>query len=483
MSTYDLIIRHGFVIRGENSGDANIAVVDGKIAAVEPEIEGTAREEIDARGLHIFPGVIDAHVHFNEPGRTAWEGWKTGSRAFAAGGGATCFEMPLNAHPPTIDAASFDEKLDAAKRQSVADFGLWGGLVPGNIDQMAELAERGVVGFKAFMCESGIDDFPAADDLTLYEGMARARELNMLVAVHAESDAITRQLTARATAEGRTGVRDFLASRPVIAELEAISRAILFAEETGCALHIVHVSTGRGVALVAAARARGVDVTCETCAHYLFFTAEDVEQIGATAKCAPPIRPQPENETLWRSIASSDLPIVASDHSPSPVEMKQGDDFFHIWGGISGVQSTLPVVLTMGYAQRGIDLETLADVTATNVARRFALPQKGRIAPGIDADVALVALDASYQLRREDLLDRHRLSPYAGRQFRGRVVQTILRGITTWHNGTIAAEAVGRLVRPEPRGKEQVQRYWQMGEDEGGRDDGNRVSASSATAD
>jgi allantoinase len=482
MSDFDLIIRHGFVTRTGDSGYQDIAVADGTIAVVEPEIEGTAREEIDARGLHIFPGVIDAHVHFNEPGRTAWEGWATGTRAFAAGGGTTCFEMPLNAHPPTIDAASFDEKLAAAKRQSVADFGLWGGLVPGNIDQMAALAERGVVGFKAFMCQSGIDDFPAADDLTLYEGMARARELNMLVAVHAENNAITAQLAGRAIAGGHTGIRDFLESRPVIAELEAMSRAILFAEETGCALHIVHVSTGRGVALVAAARARGVDVTCETCAHYLFFTAEDVEQIGAFAKCAPPIRPRPEADNLWRAIASGDLPLVTSDHSPSPVEMKQGDDFFHIWGGISGVQSTLPAVLTAGYAQRGIDLEILADVTATNVARRFALPGKGAIEPGMDADFALIELDPAYQLRREDLMDRHRLSPYVGRQFRGRVVQTILRGITTWHNGATVNEAAGQLVRPERRGYEQVQRFWHKDDDERGRDDGGTVSASGATA-
>jgi allantoinase len=483
MSNFDLVIRHGFVIRGENTGEQDIAVADGKIVAVEPEIEEMARETIDARGLHVFPGVIDAHVHFNEPGRTAWEGWATGTRAFAAGGGTTCFEMPLNAHPPTIDAASFDEKLAAATRQAVSDFGLWGGLVPGNIDQMTDLAERGVVGFKAFMCQSGIDDFPAADDLTLYEGMARAHELNMLVAVHAENDTITAHLTRRAIADGRTGVRDFLESRPVIAELEAISRAILFAEATGCALHIVHVSTGRGVALVTAARVRGVDVTCETCAHYLFFTAEDVEQIGAFAKCAPPIREKPEIDTLWRSIGNGDLLIVTSDHSPSPAQMKQGDDFFRIWGGVSGVQSTLPVVLTAGYAQRGIDLETVARITATNVVRRFALPRKGAIEPGRDADFALVDLGTVFRLSREDLLDRHRLSPYAGRQFRGRVVRTILRGITTWHNGAIVSEAVGRFLRPDPRGRDQVQHSSHMNNDERGRDDSNAVSPDDATAD
>ena len=195
--------------------------------------------------------------------------------------------MPLNAHPPTLDAASFDLKRAAAEASSLVDFALWGGLVPGNLDHLDELAERGVVGFKAFMSASGIDDFAASDDLTLYEGMARAARLGRIVAVHAENDAITRALAERAIAEGRTGIRDYLASRPIVAELEAISRAILFAEETGCALHVVHVSTGRGVALVAEARARGVDVTCETCPHYLVLTEEDVERIGPARQVRP----------------------------------------------------------------------------------------------------------------------------------------------------------------------------------------------------
>src|SRR6478752_2094810 len=256
MTAFDTILRRGFIVSGEFASTVDmpmvdIGIADGRIAAIGPDLEGSAREEIDCDGLHIFPGVIDAHVHFNEPGRTEWEGFATGSRALAAGGATACIEMPLNAHPPTLDAVSFDLKRAAAEASSVVDFALWGGLVPGNIEQMDELAERGVVGFKAFMSASGIDDFSASDDLTLYEGMARAARLDRIVAVHAENDTITRALAERAIAAGRTGVRDYLASRPIIAELEAISRAILFAQETGCALHIVHVSTGRGVRLVA----------------------------------------------------------------------------------------------------------------------------------------------------------------------------------------------------------------------------------------
>src|SRR3712207_2517089 len=276
MSNYDLIVRGGTLVGAEGPQEANLAVTDGKIAAIGPGLEGTAaREEIDASGLHVFPGAIDAHAHFNEPGRTHWEGFATGSRALAAGGMTAYVEMPLNAHPPTLDAESFDLKLAAAKASSLVDFALWGGLVPGNVGRLDELAERGVLGFKAFMSNSGIDDFEAADDLTLYEGMQRAVELGLPVLVHAENDQITSLLARRAVAEGHTTMRDYLASRPVVAELEAIGRAILLAEETDCSLHVVHVSTGRGVALVAAARARGVDVTCETCAHYLILRSEE----------------------------------------------------------------------------------------------------------------------------------------------------------------------------------------------------------------
>jgi allantoinase len=451
MSTYDLLLRGGVVVTSEGETRADIAVTDGRIVEIGPGISGAPRVEIDGAHLHVFPGVIDAHVHFNEPGRTEWEGFATGSRALAAGGATTCIEMPLNAHPPTIDGASFDLKVAAARASAVVDFALWGGLVPGNVSRMDELAERGVVGFKAFMSASGIDDFAASDDLTLFEGMARAARLGRIVAVHAENDGVTRELAARAIAEGRTGVRDYLASRPVVAELEAIQRAILFAAETGCVLHVVHVSTGRGVALVSEARARGVDVSCETCPHYLVFTEEDVERIGALAKCAPPIRSAEHHDALWRALADGTLPMVASDHSPAPAAMKQNADFFRIWGGISGCQSLLQLMLTEGYFARDLPLSTLARVTSEYVAGRFGLPGKGRIAVGMDADLAFVDLEAETTLQAEDLFYRHRHSPYTGMQLHGRIVRTLVRGATVYHDGKIVAEPLGRLVTPDSR--------------------------------
>ena len=448
MSTYDMILRGGTLVTSDGPSEADLAVADGRIADISPELEGGAQEEVDASELHVFPGAIDAHTHLNEPGRTHWEGFATGSRSLAAGGVTTYVEMPLNAHPPTLDAESFDLKFAAAEASSLVDFGLWGGLVPGNVGRLDELAERGVVGFKAFMSNSGIEDFEAADDLTLFEGMQRAAELGLPVLVHAENDQITSRLARRAMAEGRTTMRDYLDSRPVAAELEAIGRAILFAEETGCSLHVVHVSTGRGIALVVAARARGVAVTCETCAHYLVLTEEDAKELGAVAKCAPPLRSRQHLEGLWDQIFEGNIQFVTSDHSPAPPKMKVGDDFFKIWGGIMGCQSLLNMMLDEGYHERGLPLEQVAALLSGNVAERFGFPEKGHLEVGADADLALVDLDSSFTLRAEDLFYRHRMSPYVGRTFRGNVVRTILRGTTMFHKGKVVSQPVGRLLIP-----------------------------------
>jgi allantoinase len=290
------------------------------------------------------------------------------------------------------------------------------------------------------------------DDLTLYEGMAEAARLGLPVAVHAENDALTGLLARRAIAAGQTGVRDYLRSRPVVAELEAIARAILFAEETDCRLHIVHVSTGRGVMLVAEARARGVDVSCETCPHYLVLTEEDMEALGAVAKCAPPLRSGTEQTALWTLLADGTLPMVASDHSPAPASMKTGDNFFQVWGGISGCQSLLALLLTEGAERRGLPLPSIARVTAEYVAERFGLsPYKGRVAVGADADLALVDLGHRSTLATADLHYRHAHSPYVGRALCGRVDRTLVRGTTVWQDGRMVGEPVGRLVRPVPK--------------------------------
>jgi allantoinase len=448
MGRWDLLIRGGIVVQPEGvPRQADLAIEDGRIAAIEPELPGSAAATIDAAGQHVFPGGIDPHVHFNEPGRTEWEGIASGSTSLAAGGSTLFFDMPLNSHPPTIDGPAFDLKRAAGERAARVDFALWGGLVPDNLDRLDELAERGVIGFKAFMANSGIEDFPAVDDDTLYEGMSRCARLGRIVAVHAENDALTAARARRAMAAGQRGARDYVASRPVIAELEAISRAIQFAGDTGCAVHIVHVSTGRGVTLVANARARGIDVSCETCPHYLALAEDDLEALGAVAKCAPPLRTRTEQETLWRCLADGTVPIVASDHSPAPASMKAGTDFFHSWGGISGCQSTLQVLLTEGYERRALPLALLARVVAAAAAERFGLStRKGRIAVGLDADLALIDLEAATTLTADDLHYRHCHSPYIGRQLRGRVRRTLLRGRTVYRDGIPVGPPSGRLI-------------------------------------
>ncbi len=447
MPDIDLIIRGGTLITSDGEQSADLAVGDGKILSIAAG--GVAREEIDASGLHIFPGVIDSHVHFNEPGRADWEGIETGSRALAAGGGTTFFDMPLNAHPPTCDARSFDEKLIALEEKSVTDFALWGGLVPSNLDKLERLAARGVVGFKAFMSNSGIEDFESVDNDTLREGMKRCAQLGKLVAVHAESDAITARLAAKALAENKITVRDYLDSRPIYAELEAIQRAVQFAGETKCSLHIVHVSSGAGVALIASARNQGADVTCETCPHYLVMTEDDVEKIGALAKCAPPLRTKSAQDVLWRYLEAGYVNTIGSDHSPSPPDLKRNYNFFKVWGGISGVQHTLPLLITEGHINRRLALESIANLLSTNVAARFKIPRKGKIAPGFDADFALVDLKQQFTVAKEDLFYRHPQSPYVGRTLSGRVVRTILRGKTIFKEGKIANAGGGKLIAPE----------------------------------
>lgn len=447
MGDFDVLVRGGLVVGPACMVHADLAISDGILVEIGPEIEGSAAVEIDAGGLAVFPGGVDPHVHLNDPG-TDWEGFSSGTAAFAAGGGTCLFDMPLNASPPTLDGASFDLKLETARGRAHTDFCLWGGLVPGDVDRLDELAERGVVGFKAFMCNTGMEEFPAVDDLTLYEGMTRAARLGLPVAVHAESDAITTGLTERARREGRTTMRDYLDSRPPIAELEAVGRAILLAEEAGCSLHVVHVSTAAAAVLVAEARARGVDVSCETCPQYLVLTDADAERVGALAKCSPPIRPRDEVEALWARVLVGTIPMVASDHSPAPPELKQGDDAFAWWGGISGLQ-TLRGAVTAAATKRGLAPWDIARLTATAAADRFSLPSKGRLEVGCDADLVLVDLDHEDLVRDADLLYRHPQGPFAGSPVRGRVVRTMLRGNTVIDDGRLATDATfGRIVRP-----------------------------------
>jgi allantoinase len=447
IAEFDVILRGGSVVDEHNTVILDIAVSEGRIAAVEPAIEGIATETIDLTGYLVFPGAIDPHVHFNEPGRTDWEGWASGSRALVAGGTTCAIEMPLNAHPPTLDRESFLQKQRGAEASSLVDFALWGGLTPTNVDRLEELAEVGAVGFKAFMSRSGTDDFQAADDYTLYKGMQTAAALGLPVAVHAESDAITAGLATEAIAQGRLSLRDYAQSRPIVAELEAIGRACQIAHETGCALHIVHVSSGRGVALIAEARAAGTDVSCETCPHYLVFTEDDLAELGNLLKCAPPLRDAATVESLWAALRGGAIDMISSDHSPAPPELKMGDNAFAVWGGISGCQHLRPAMLTYG-PKRHLEANDIVRLTSSAVAARFRLPDKGRIAVGHGADIVWGAMQPDREVAASEVAYRHPASAWDGVAFNYRHLGTMVRGNLVYRGGTWLDSHRGRLIRP-----------------------------------
>ena len=445
-----LVIRGGTVVLPTGQRPADIAVEDGVIAAIGSEVRQEG-ESIDATGLVVLPGVVDAHVHFNEPGRADWEGWEAGTRGAAAGGVTTVLEMPLNAHPPTTTAAAFDQKLAVASQKALVDFGLWGGLVPDNLQNLETLHQRGVVGFKAFMSHSGIDDFPRVADGVLAIGLKATARLGAIVGVHAESQ----ELIERIADDQRTTDRlSWCRARPPEAEVEAIQRLLVCMRGAGKGVraHVVHVSTARGLAEVDAARNKGVAITAETCPHYLAFTESDFERIGPALKCAPPIRDAKSREALWQEVLASRVDLIGSDHSPCPAADKQkgDDDIWQAWGGIAGIQATLPVMLTDGLHARGLSLERIAHLTATAPAQLFGLfPRKGSIAVGADADFAIVDATQRWTLGPNDLETRSGVSAYLGRAFTGKVVRTIVRGRSVFVDGQVTGNpGWGQLVKP-----------------------------------
>src|SRR5882724_10755465 len=432
-SRLELVVRGGRLVTPEGVQRADFGVALGRFVKIAPKITDDSDAVLDAKGSYVFPGIIDAHVHFNEPGRADWEGLSTGSAALAAGGGTCFFDMPLNSEPPVLDAAGLREKRALAEQKSCVDFGLWGGLVPGNLDKLAGLRDAGAIGLKAFMCDSGIDSFPRVDAKVLRDGMKRAAKLGMLVAVHAEDDALAAKFTAELKARGKNDAKAFLASRPVEVELAAIRTALELAGETGCALHIVHVSSPKGVALIAEARSQRVDVTAETCPHYLLLNDKDVVRLGAPAKCAPPIRDEQRRVALWEELRAGNIQTVGSDHSPAPPEMKTAKDFFAIWGGIAGCQHGFELLFSEVGGSLDKDLPVLSAVLARNVARRFRIDgRKGALVEGKDADFTLMAPAAERKISADELWTRHRISAYVGRRSRVRVTHTFVRGCAAW---------------------------------------------------
>jgi allantoinase len=449
----DLFLTNAQVVTGEGVFHGGVAVRGGKISQVVPgEGEVDAREVIDLGGKLLLPGLVDCHVHFNQPGRDHWEGYRTGSMAAAAGGVTTVAEMPLNSTPPTTNVAALAHKRDVVRTESVVDYAHWGGLVDDNLTDLEGLISEGVVGCKAFMSSSGVD-FARVDDDVLYAGLEIAGELDSVIGVHAENEYVTAMLGARLRSSGRTDRSSWHESRPPAAEFEAIQRACLWAKASGGNLHVVHVSIAEGLEEIDRAKRTGTRVTAETCPHYLFFDHTDFERLGPVAKCAPPLRSREHVERLWEALLAGLVDTIGSDHSPCPWEDKQAglEDIWQAWGGVSGIQTMLPVLLTEGVCRRGLPLPALVRMVATNPARIFGLyPQKGAIQPGSDADLVVVDPEREWTLAADQLFYKHRHSAYVDCSFRGLVERTLVRGETVYLDGTIRVQpGYGKLVRRE----------------------------------
>ena len=419
-----------------------IAIEAGRIVEMGASVLGAAREEVDGAGAYCLPGAIDLHVHFNEPGRTEWEGFATGSAAAAAGGATYVAEMPLNSVPSTTTVSALYAKQRAIQGKSWVDYGLWGGVVPGNADHLPALAEAGVVGFKAFMSPSGTDDFENSDTATLREAMQAIGPTGLRLALHAEDPAVLHEsvigLRQRETAT------DWEASRPIQAELEAVRTAIDLAAETGCPITIVHVSAAEVVNLIDQARAGGLDILCETCPHYLLLSLDDAERIGPQAKCAPPLRRVHEVSALWEQLHTGKIDTLGSDHSPCPPDLKTGVSFFEAWGGIAGVQHGLSGLLDSTGLAEARRVGALSSLFAARPAGAVGLSHKGGIAPGRDADFMLVhPLETKEAVQADALLSRNPCSAYVGRALGLQVTATWLRGCPVVEDGRLCGEPRG----------------------------------------
>ncbi len=425
-----------------------IHIRDGRIVSIgryNDRVSGV--QEYDAGELAVLPGLVDTHVHINDPGRADWEGFETATRAAAAGGITTLVDMPLNSIPPTTTVDGLEAKRQAAAGRCAVDVAFWGGVVPGNQESLEPLARAGVRGFKCFLSPSGVDEFSHVSEADLRKAMPVLARLGLPLLAHAEWPALLRDPLEQSAADPRA-YSTWLHSRPAASERTAIDVLIRLAREFGARIHIVHLATPEALPAIAAAQRSGVAVTVETCPHYLSFAAEDIAD-GATAfKCAPPIRERQAREGLWAGLAAGAIDFIATDHSPAPPILKHlaDGDFLRAWGGIASLQISLPVVWT-GMVARSLSLEQLTPWLAAQPARLAGLQgRKGTIAAGCDADLVIWDTNGEVTVDAATLYHRHPVTPYHGARLRGRVHSTMLRGQTIYRDGEICESSAGRLL-------------------------------------
>ncbi len=437
-----LIGRRIVTPKGERAGA--VLVCDGRIAAVvstDAVPAGTPMEDVGDSVL--MPGLVDSHVHVNEPGRTEWEGFETATRAAAAGGVTTLVDMPLNSSPVTTTRDALERKRDAAAGRGLVDCAFWGGLVPGNAHSVGALLDAGACGVKAFLCHSGIDDFPAAGEAELRVALPILAERGKPLLVHAE---LATDLAQPAGDPRRYST--YLASRPPSWEREAVALLLRLCRELRAPIHVVHLSAASAARLVAEAHREGLPMTAETCPHYLALAAEDIADGRTEFKCAPPVRERANRDALWEALADGTIGLVVSDHSPCPPLLKQPErgDFMNAWGGIASLQLALPVVWTEA-RRRGLALGRLVGWMAEAPARLAGLAaRKGRIAPGQDADLVAFDPDATFEVEGVGIHHRHKLTPYIGRTLHGVVRKTWLRGRPVFSRGSFEGAPAGALL-------------------------------------
>ncbi|MDQ1104905.1 allantoinase AllB [Nocardioides zeae] len=419
-------VRGRQVLVGDGFRPATVVVRDGRVAEVadlDHEVAGVVVEAPDA--AYVVPGVVDTHVHVNEPGRTEWEGFTSATRAAALGGVTTLVDMPLNAIPPTTTVEHLRLKQAAARGQLMVDVGFWGGAVPGNVADLAPLWDAGVLGFKCFLSPSGVDEFPPLDAAGFRAALREVARFDGLMIVHAEDPAVL----AAAPQEPGGSYRDFVRSRPHEAETAAIRQVLDGARETGARVHVLHLSSAHAVEMIADARAEGLRVTVETCPHYLVFAAEDIPHAAPQFKCCPPIRDAGNRDELWTALQAGIIDCVVSDHSPATAEEKgRGDgDLQQAWGGIAGLQVGFAAMATEA-RRRGIPLETVVRWMARNTADLVGFTRKGRIAVGADADLAIYDPSVALRIDATELAHRNPISAYDGLRLDGAVTHTVVRG-------------------------------------------------------
>ena len=444
----DLVVSSERVVTPDGVRPAAIVVAQGRILDIVPIGDAPpphAAASVNAGSAAVLPGLVDTHVHLNEPGRTEWEGFVTGTRAAAAGGVTTLIDMPLNSIPATTTVSALRLKLQAAAPVALVDYGFWGGVVPGNVDDLEPLLDAGALGFKCFLVPSGVDEFAHVRESDLRPAMQRLAARDAVLLAHAELPGPI----ARAAAQGDPRrYATWLASRPEDAEVEAIDLLLRLSEETGCRVHIVHLSAATALPIIERARRAGARITVETCPHYLTFAAETVPDGSTAYKCAPPLRSAANREQLWDGLARGIIDLVATDHSPAPPALKRLDsgDFMAAWGGIASLELSLAAVWT-GARARGRALHDVARWLCGAPARLAGLDRKGRIAPGCDADLVIFDPEAEWSVEPVRLRQRHPITPYAGMTLQGKVRQTFLRGVRIYENGRTRERPEGQWVR------------------------------------